>query len=223
MKTPIALFLVSLGVASIASGMTFTATSLADGYFVDVTGGQYDSFDSTAASISASYCFYGTSDSMQYVTGYLQFNVSALAGHQVDGVTLNVYLEGISITSPTPTAGSINYVVNSSGANGNAAQRLGGSTLVTTIVSQPTGWLSLDITSLVQATIDAGYSYACFSFDADTTGDYSNRNSGFSVTSADSATNKPYINVESVPEPATTAALIGLGILPLVYLRRRAK
>ena len=210
--------LASLCVASIASGEIITLTSAGDGYYNRVNPNIYSGYYDTDTTNPVSYSFWGTSDSLQINTSYVEFNISSLAGRTVMDATLNIYLTGAYFTGSTTSAGTIDHVSNSSGANGSASQRLGGDQLVYTVISDPVGWLTVDITAMLQNDINNGYSYCCFSFDPNTTGDYSNRNAGFSFASADAASNQPYL---VVPEPASTAALFGTALLPLMYLRRR--
>ena len=206
----------------VSAQIIINTTSVGDGYFNDVTGGAYDGFYSTDANNSVNYTYYGYSDSMNRNTSYVQFNISSLSGFTVSGVTLNIYLtQAAYMTGSTLSAGYIYHVADSSSANGNASQQLGGSDLVYTLESDGTGWLSVDITSLLQADIDAGYTYSCFSFSADASGDYSNRYAGYAFASYDAASNHPYINVESIPEPSTYAAILGAAMLPLVFFRKR--
>jgi hypothetical protein len=85
---------------------------------------------------------------------------------------------------------------------------------------QPVGWLFLDVTSLIQGSISNGYSYACFSFNYDSSG-YADNN-GFGINSADAGSNTPSLSVSVIPEPASAMMLIfGAGVGVAVHRIRR--
>lgn len=200
--------------ASSAFAAIVPVLPVGDGTFYDVTGSMYDSFSSTETSNQAHYSYYGTSDTYDGRTSWAQFSLSGLSSAGVTSVTLNINLENRYLTGSTATCGSIMHVANSSGANGTAAQRLGGTELVSTILlSTPLGWNAFDVTTYVINDLNAGYAWSAFSFERDGTGDYSNRNAGYSFSSGDTAA-APYLAVV-VPEPGFTgiAALIGLALL----------
>jgi hypothetical protein len=196
-------------------------TASGDGYFHNEVDFPNDFFESGGTSVSAYYCFYGTSNTMQYNTGYAQFSLSGIDASKFISARLCVYLDGAAGKGTADDAGSISHVSNSGSANGNASQKIGGDQAVVTIADGDSGWICTDITSYIQADLTNSYSYSCFSFDPNRGGDYNNHSAGFSVTSYEGGANKLYLELTVVPEPATTAGLIGLGVLPLLLLRRR--
>ncbi len=136
------------------------------------------------------------------------------------------------MTGSTASAGSINHASNSSGANGNASQQIGGNEWVATLMpTVVTGWNAFDVTNFIKNDLTAGYSWAAFSFDPNTSGDYSNRNAGFSFSSAEGG-NAAYLRIvtgsvtngdgdtNAVPEPMTMS-LFGLGGVAMAFVRRR--
>lgn len=202
---------------------TIYSTSAGDGYYHNELGTAGDFFDSTSASISSYYYYdpYTGSSSVQQNTGYIQFSLAAFTAEStISSATLNLYLNAIHYADDSPTAGAINFVSNSSGANGNASQKLNGNVQVVQMKDQPVGWLSLDVTSLIQGSISNGYSYACFSLNYDSAGYFDNN--GFSINSADAVLNKPYLSVAAVPEPASAMMLIlGAGVGIAIHRMRR--
>lgn len=191
---------------------------LGDGFFHDETGSSWDYFDSTSTSISAYYTYWGTSDTLQYNTGYLQFQLDpALVGETFLAAKLYVYLESSHYGSDSPSAGFIRHVANSSAATGNASQKLGGTETVVEIKDQSAGWLELDVTAMVQNDYDMGYTYSAFSLNPNTSGYF--RDAGYNIASAESTGFGPYLAVY-VPEPAT-CSLVLLGMSGLLLRRRR--
>jgi hypothetical protein len=78
----------------------------------------------------------------------------------------------------------------------------------------------LDVTSQIQHAISNGYSYACFSFNPNTTGYF--RDAGFGINSADAESNHPYLSVAAIPEPASAMILLfGAGIGGAIHRFRR--
>ncbi len=203
---------------SSAYGVVVTPSSINDGYFHDEVGSSYDYFDSTSTVNNASYMFWGTSDTLSYNRAFIQFSISGLAHLAGSTATLNIYIINSYLTGTTPDAGSIKHVSNASNANGNASQKLYGDVVVSTVAAGLSGWLSIDVTSYIESDLNNGYNYSCFSFEPNTTGDYSNRDAGFSFYTADSSNYKPYL---VVPEPSTYAAMLGCGALALAALKRR--
>ncbi|MBI9020798.1 MAG: PEP-CTERM sorting domain-containing protein [Verrucomicrobia bacterium] len=202
---------------------TIYSTSAGDGYYHNELGTAGDYFDSSGTTISSYYYYdpYTGSSSVQQNTGYIQFSLAAFTTEStISSATLNLYLSAISIAGDSLTAGAINFLSNSSAADGNASQKLNGNVQVVQMKDQTIGWLNLDVTSLVQSSISNGYSYACFSFNYDTAGYFDNNS--FSINSADAASNNPYLNVAAVPEPATVL-LFGLGGFGAWLLRRNSQ
>lgn len=217
--------LVAVSTMARADVMTINSTSLGDGYFHNELGTAYDFFDSTATSISSYHYYdpYTGSSSVQQNTGYIQFSLAAFTTEStLSSATLNLYLNSIYYSggaNGSPTAGTINFVSNSSGATGDASQKLGGNVQVVQMKDQAIGWLALDVTSLVQGSISNGYSYACFSFNYDSAG-YEDYNY-FSINSADAGSNTPSLSIAAIPEPATIL-LFGLGGMGAWMLRRNS-
>ena len=206
--------MVILTVAVPAQGLMIAVAPAGDGYFHNESGSSYDYFESGANPNPVQYMFWGTSDTLQHNTSYAQFSLSTIpAASTITSATLNIYMTGTWIGTST-YAGYIKHVANSSAANGNASQKLGGSDLVANIGNIGAGWVSFDITTLLQNDLNNLYNYCCFSFDAATDGTYDNRNSGFSFSSGESGNSVPYLNVV-VPEPMTLGLLVlgGVGLL----------
>jgi hypothetical protein len=217
---PASLFFAMIAVAQAA--IIVQTTSPGDGYFHDETGSSWDYFDATSHQVSAYYTYWGTSDTMQYNTGYLQFALANIPDSAVlASATLNIYLTSSHYSAESPSAGFIQYVTNSSGANGLASQRLGGDVTLVEIKDQPLGWLTVDITSQLQATLDSGYAYAAFSANPNTAGYF--RDAGYAFYSADYGANQPYIEVTLVPEPALAALVAGIPVLAWLLWRRRMR
>lgn len=205
-----------------ADVITVYSTSAGDGFYHNELGTSYDFFDSTGTNISCYYYYdpYTGSSSVQQNTGYIQFSLAAFTTETLIGsATLNVYLNNIFYRNDSPTAGSINFVANSSGANGTASQKLGGTVQVVQMKDQSVGWLSLDVTSLIQSCISNSYPYACFSFNYETDG-YSDNN-GFSINSADAVVNKPYLSASVIPEPASAVLLVFGASVGIIMRRQR--
>jgi len=196
-------------------------TSMGDGYRHDENGSSFDYWDGTSDTNRVHYQFYGTSDNRFTQTAYLQFNLSALpATAAVNTATLNLYVTEIHYGDDSPSGGFIRHASNSSAANGDASQRLSGDVDVIELKDQPPGWLSINVTSMIQSDIDNGFSYAAFSGTPNTTGYF--RYAGFSFTSADAPANQPCLEVTTVPEPATVCLLLGLAALVAVTRRSPA-
>lgn len=182
-------------------------TPAGDGYFHDEVGSSYDYFDAGSPSVNAYYTYWGTSDTLQFNTGYMQFSLASLpAGAIITEATLNLYFTDIHYTSESPSAGFIKHVADSSAANGNASQRLSGSETLVELKDQADGWLTIYATATIQNDINSGFSYAAFSANPNTAGYF--RDAGFTFNSADAATNKPYLSITVVPEPADVAVWI---------------
>jgi hypothetical protein len=134
---------------------------------------------------------------------------------------LTLYLEDSFKTGSTPNAGSINHVADASSATGNANQRLGGNENVAIIDQQ-----ALDqahdfvVTTYVQHDIGNGYGWSCYSLNANTDGDYSNRDAGFTVTSADAGGHKPALTIVYIPEPSSMAMGVA-AVMAIAAIRRR--
>lgn len=194
---------------SARGSITIYPTSHGDGFFVDVVGTIFDSWDDTSPSLSAHYQFFGTSDTFQRNTAYIQISLSGLPpGTVLNAAYLHLYFESAYLTAPTPSAGFIYHVANSSLANGYASQKLEGTELVYEVFPPISGWLMLDVLAYVQHDIDNGYPYACFSLHANSTGTYSDRYAGFSVTSSDASDNRPFLRLELIPEPTTVLLVL---------------
>jgi|GEM_PF-1978409 len=221
MKQMVALWL-GLWLMPAFGDMFLPTTSEGDGYYHNESGSSYDFFDSTSDALSAYYTYWGTSDTLQYNTGYLQFSLASVGtGASVSSVTLNLYLLSSHYGSDSPSAGFIRHAANSSGANGLASQKIGGTEDVVEIKDQADGWLSLDVTSMVLNDLDQGYGYSCFSLNPNTSGYF--RDAGFTVASADATGNHPYLQVTSIPEPGMVALTLA-GVLVtagMCRIRRR--
>lgn len=192
------------GISHSALGLDISCISAGDGFFHNESGSSYDYFDSTSHSVIVNRYFDGLSSSIQDRTGYLQFSLAALSPTDViASATLKLYLTASHYADDSPSAGFINHVANSSGANGNASQRLNGSELVVEIKDQPLGWLELEVTDYLRNDHAAGYGYSCFSLNMNTEGYFDN--AGFTVTSSDAGTNVPTLAISLVPEPSASA------------------
>ena len=214
--TPLALM--ALAILPAHGAITIPTLSAGDGFYHNELGSGNDFYNDTAASVSIQYYFDGFSTSVQQNTGYAQFALSTVPpATNLASAYLNIYLESSYYLDESTSAGYINHVANSSGANGSASQQLGGTQQVVEIKDQALGWLQLDVTALIQADLDNGYSYSAFSFNYNTAGYF--RNSGFSVTSADAASNGMYLTLNPIPEPSTATLLLGSLLL---FRRRRA-
>lgn len=229
MKTLPVVFLLSLSVVlsvclpvQANNPVCIQPTSQGDGFFSDSVGWAYDYWDDTSSSLSAHYQFFGTSDTFQRNTAYIQFSLLDLPpGLSLLSAKLHLYLESAYRTGSTPSAGAIYHVADSSAANGQASQKLTGTELVYTVVDDPVGWLVLDVTAYVQNDLDNGYPFACFSLHADSSGDYANRYAGFSVTSADAGSNRPCLELTLIPEPTSgLLVLLALGLGGCVLRRQ---
>jgi len=208
--------LVVLGILPATGAITIPTVSAGDGYYHNELGTSSDFFNTTAASVSAHIYFAYTSDTLQNNTGYAQFSLASVPpSTTVASAYLNVYLENRYYGDDSPSAGFIKHVANSSSANGSASQKLGGTQQVVEIKDQALGWLQLDITAMIQADLDNGYSYSAFSFDPNTSGYVDN--ASFTITSADAASNGMYLTINPIPEPSVSTLLLG----SLLLFRRR--
>ena len=203
--------------ASAASAGIIHVAPAGDGWHHDELGTSYDFFDSASNGIGVYYCFYGTSDTVQKNTGFAQFDLSGIpAGAEITSATLNIYLLSCGMSSAS-NAGTIKHVANASSANGNASQKLGGTELVATLVDEPLGWVSFDITDMLASDLSKGYAWSAFSFNYNGSGSSSYRSAGFSFTSAEGGA--PAFIAYNVPEPATLG-LLALGAAALLRRRR---
>ncbi len=202
---------------NVSAAITIPTVSAGDGYHHNELGTSYDFFDASSTSASAYYTYWGTSDTVQHNIGYLQFSLGSVTpSTPTTVITLHLNITSSHYSSDSPSAGFVKHVAAPTAANGNASQRLAGTEQVVEIKDQGTGWLSLDVTAMVQNDLANDYAYSCFSLDPNTAGYF--RDAGFSVSTAESG-NAPYLSF-AVPEPP--AALLGIGgLLMLLHRRRR--
>lgn len=219
----ITLLALLLSASQHAGALMVTCAPLGDGFFHNESGSSYDYFDSASASVIVNRYYDGFSASIQDRVGYIQFSLAALDPLDIiSSATINLYLESSFYADDSPSAGFINHRADSSTANGLASQRLGGAELVVEIKDQPIGWLSLDVTDYLKSDQAAGYAYSCFSLDMNTAGYFDN--AGFRVTSADAASNQPYLSISLVPEPASYALLLALvGAAAAITARKKLR
>ena len=204
-----------------AANYTIPAVSAGDGFFHNEAGSSWDYFDSTGSTVKAHYEFWGTSDTLLYDTGYLQFSMDAIPdGSPISAATLHVNITEIYYSSDSPSGGYLKFV-RADTANGQASQRLNGSVTLVELKDQAPGWLAVDITEHMQTAVDDAYGHIAFSANPNTSGYF--RNAGFTFTSADNGSDGPYLSVTTVPEPAAFALAGGLVALGLAYWRRRAR
>lgn len=205
-----------------AATFNFAVTSAGDGYYHNESGRSYDYFDASSQNVSAHYQYWGYSEDLGTNTGYAQFNIAGAALlKEIVSVTLNLNITGSYLTSPTPDAGRILHVANSSAATGNASQRIGGGELVSTVSAGLSGWQSFDITEYILNDLNNGYSWAAFSFAPNTTGNYSDRYAGFSFSSAESGV-PAFISITTAEVPAPASIfLLGFSLIGLSAIGRK--
>jgi len=148
---------------------------------------------------------------------YLQISLDPLAAldssAQLTSASLNIH-----VTELSGSGANLYYVTNTASATGLASQQLTSTTLLSAINSATTGWLSIDITPLLAATIDNGYDWAAFYF-----GYLGYSSLTFSSANDSDPSLHPYISaVTTIPEPASFALLAPLATA-LLLLRRRRK
>jgi len=160
---------------------------------------------------------------------YLQFQLSDFTGtaEQISSASFNFNVLGFidGGQDNRDTKGNIYHASNSSSANGNASQKLGGDQFVGSVTgSTAMGWNSFDITSYLKNDVTSDYNWVAFSIS-------SPGYAGFSFSSAESG-NAAYLRIvtadatngggttNAVPEPMTMS-LFGLGGAALAFVRRR--
>jgi hypothetical protein len=201
-------------------------TNIGDSIYENDTwpGGSYKVPNITGASIGGYYSYYVSSGTyVDRTTGYAQFALAGLDLGKFVSATLNVYMPSAATNDGLVSVGTINHVANSSSATGTANQRLSGTQLVYAVQAGDVGWLSFDITPLLLADLTNAYGYSCFSFDYGSGGSSSYRNARYSITSSEGGANALYLNVQSVPEPSTVAAIMGFIALPIAFIYRRRR
>ena len=159
---------------------------------------------------------------------YLQVGLGSLpAAGDIIGATLNIYMVSNSDNGDHLLA-TVSHAADSSAANGNASQQIGGTETVGTITTADSlGWLALDVTTFIQNDVASGYSWAAFKFTPDgyssmyfASGEDAVYAPYLAVESASAATGDTLNDTPTVPVPSSLGLAL-MGGLALWRKRRR--
>jgi len=190
------------------------------------TNSGFDNGNATTSQVFAQYAFWGAISDMTWGRDqnsiFIQIDLSALDGISPEDIlsaTFNFYV------AENSNVGGETYLrhlgTQGTAPTGDASQRLTGNETVIISTALTPGWNSIDVKTFIISDLDKDYAWAVFDIPAFTGGDGGGGPRILSIDGAnDASSNKPYLSVEAVPEPATWALMLG-GLGALALLRRR--
>ena len=191
----------------------------------------YDTSFQTGANPNPVYHWSDGGDASMRDT-YLQVGLGSLpAAGDIIGATLNIYVVSNSDNGDGLLA-TVSHAADSSAADGNASQEIGGTETVVAIFTgggpgDSLGWLSFDVTSFIQNDVASGYSWAAFKFTPDgyssmyfASGEDAVYAPYLAVESASTATGDTPNDIPTVPVPSSLGLAL-MGGLALWRKRRR--
>jgi len=140
-------------------------------------------------------------DNREWYRGLVIIDISSLAGQTIESATFNFLSNGFNGVQLQYNDGVGAELVTGYG-------QIGGTYIAN--LDGTTGWLSYDVASFIQTSVNNGSHYAGFVF-------YATLNFGGGSLASSESGNAAYLNV--IPEPATIA-ILGFGVLALIRKKR---